>query len=45
MTLITILLVVGMAVVVLAAGVAIGMLVAGPLTRWLDRDDEEPHDP
>jgi Kef-type K+ transport system membrane component KefB len=31
-------------IVVLALGFAIGMLVAGPLSRWLDRDDEEPHD-
>ena len=45
MTLLTILLIAGLAVVVLAAGIAIGMLMAGPLTRWLDRDDEEPHDP
>ena len=32
------------AIAVLALGFAIGMLVAGPLSRWLDRDDEEPHD-
>jgi hypothetical protein len=31
-------------IVVLALGFGIGMLVAGPLSRWLDRDDEEPHD-
>ncbi|MFL5768573.1 MAG: hypothetical protein ACJ765_00670 [Chloroflexota bacterium] len=30
--------------VVLVVGFAIGMLVAGPLSRRLDRDDEDPHD-
>jgi hypothetical protein len=32
------------AIAVLALGFSIGMLLAGPLSRWLDRDDEEPHD-
>jgi|KBSMisStaDraftv2_1062788.scaffolds.fasta_scaffold1003699_2 type IV secretory pathway TrbD component len=32
------------AVVVLAIGFGVGMLVARPLARWLNRDDEEPHD-
>jgi hypothetical protein len=44
MTILAIILVAGIAVLVLAAGIAIGMLVARPLGRWLDRDDEEPHD-
>lgn len=35
---------VGIAVVILAVGLAIGMLVAGRITRWLDRADEEPDD-
>jgi hypothetical protein len=30
--------------VVLVAGLRVGMLVAPRLTRWSERDDEEPHD-
>ena len=30
--------------VVLVAGIRVGMLVAPRLTRWSERDDEEPHD-
>ena len=36
-------LVLGIAIAVLAVGLGIGMLVAGRITRWLDRD-EEPDD-
>jgi cation transporter-like permease len=32
------------AIVVLALGFLIGMLVARPLARWANRDDEEPDD-
>jgi type IV secretory pathway TrbD component len=32
------------AIVVLAVGFGIGILVARPLARWLGRDDEERHD-
>lgn len=32
------------AAAVLAVGVGVGMLVAPRLTRWGERDDEEPHD-
>jgi hypothetical protein len=32
------------AVAVLVVGVRIGMLVAPRLTRWAEREDEEPHD-
>jgi hypothetical protein len=32
---------VGIAIAVLAVGLAIGMLVAGRITRWLDRDEEQ----
>ncbi|HUQ78429.1 MAG TPA: hypothetical protein VM427_06125 [Patescibacteria group bacterium] len=34
----------GIAIAILAIGLAIGMLVAGRITRWLDRVDEEPDD-
>jgi ABC-type dipeptide/oligopeptide/nickel transport system permease component len=34
----------GIVVVVLIVGVGIGMLMAGRLTRWMDRADEEPDD-
>jgi len=30
--------------VVLVTGIRVGMLVAPRLTRWSERDDEEPHD-
>lgn len=33
---------VGIAIVILAIGLGIGILVAGRLTRWLDREDEDP---
>jgi len=33
-----------LAVVLLVAGVRVGMLVAPRLGRWAERDDEEPHD-
>ena len=33
---------VGIAIVILAIGLGVGMLVAGRLTRWLDREDEDP---
>jgi len=33
---------VGIAFVILAIGLGIGILVAGRLTRWLDREDEDP---
>ena len=33
---------VGIVIAILAIGLAIGMLVAGRLTRWLDREDEDP---
>ena len=36
-------LVVGIAIAALAIGLGIGMLVAGRMRRWLDRD-EEPDD-
>jgi NhaP-type Na+/H+ or K+/H+ antiporter len=35
---------VGVVIAILAVGLAIGMLVAGRITRWLDRADEEPDD-
>ena len=35
---------VGIAIAILAIGLAIGMLVAGRISRWLDRADEEPDD-
>jgi hypothetical protein len=34
---------VGFAIVVLALGLGIGMLVSGRITRWMERD-EEPDD-
>jgi hypothetical protein len=37
-------LVVGIGIAVLAVGLAVGMLVAGRLTRWMDRADEETDD-
>ena len=37
-------LVIGIAIVVTALGLGIGMLIAGRLTRWLNRVDEEPDD-
>ena len=33
-----------LAVVLLVAGVRVGMLVAPRLGRWSERDEEEPHD-
>ena len=33
---------VGIAVVILAIGLGIGIFVAGRLTRWLDHQDEDP---
>jgi hypothetical protein len=30
--------------VLFAAGIRVGMLVAPRLSRWTERDDEEPHD-
>ncbi len=33
-----------LAVLLLVAGVRVGMLVARRLGRWAERDDEEPHD-
>ena len=33
---------VGIAIAILAVGLGVGMLVAGRITRWLDRADEEP---
>lgn len=41
---ITLALYVGVAIVVLAIGLGIGMLVSGRITRWMDRADEEPDD-
>jgi hypothetical protein len=32
---------VGVAIVILAVGLGIGMLVAGRITRWLERDEEQ----
>jgi hypothetical protein len=32
---------VGVAIVILAVGLGIGMLVAGRITSWLDRDEEQ----
>ncbi len=32
---------VGVAIAILAVGLGIGMLVAGRITRWLDRDEEQ----
>ena len=37
-------LVVGIAIVVLAIGLGIGMLVAGRITAWVDRANEDPDD-
>jgi hypothetical protein len=34
-------LVVGIAVVVAALGLGVGMLVAGRITAWMDRNDKE----
>jgi len=31
-------------VVLLVAGLRVGMLMAPRLSRWSERDDEEPHD-
>ena len=35
---------VGIVIAVMAVGLGIGILVSGRITRWLDRDDEEPND-
>jgi len=35
---------VGIAIAILAIGLGIGMLVAGRITAWMSREDEEPHD-
>jgi hypothetical protein len=32
---------VGIAIAVLAIGLGIGMLVAGRITRWMDRDEDQ----
>jgi len=32
---------VGVAIAILAVGLGIGMLVAGHITRWLERDEEQ----
>ena len=32
---------VGVAIAILAVGLGIGMLVAGRITRWLERDEEQ----
>ena len=37
-------LVIGIAIVVTALGLGVGMLISGRLTRWMDRADEEPDD-
>jgi hypothetical protein len=41
---VTIALVAGIAIAVLAIGLGIGMLVAGRITAWMDRADEGPDD-
>ena len=32
---------IGIAIVILAVGLGIGMLVAGRITAWMDRDEEQ----
>jgi hypothetical protein len=33
---------VGIVIAVLAVGLAIGILISGRISRWLDRQDEDP---